>query len=1244
MVVLLFSFTSYGQLPDFTLNVTPTAQTCLGNGSLSFTVTGNDPDASIDYAVYLLPNTTDDVVTVTTPTVGGLVAGNYLVIATQSLGEDSNTSSANVTIANNIVPLQYGLVPTKARCGNDGIITVNVTSGNAVSYEIVAGPVTIAPQSSNILGNLPVGQYQVRVYDNCGEAVVITTQVQQATTALTIQSGITVGGQLPSCDSVGILHNFYTSTSNEIFFPLTFQYTVYPPGGGTPDVITVNVPTGNNTGANQTGAVIPFYNDQEYNYDILVTDACGNTYTKNGNTVNNKFSAGMMPNIENCSDQFFYIVPNFYVGPYTVEFISVPDGFVPENFSSSHPTFSSEDAVYGGTGNYVPIGTYIVELTDSCGRTAEFEYELTVPEVEPQVYPDVIGCGDLGSIAIEVPGRDIVSIILTDAPDEYTGDVPADVSDNITDLGFFMGNLPLGEYTFTLVDSCGDEHDAEAMLEQNGSGELNLSVLQRAGCETGYGSIRISSPGTTFTSVVMTDAPDDFEIDTPIDLSENIASNGWFFMNSLPEGSYTFDVVDACNIPGTTTVYVDGYEITVNNIDVIQNCGSFDINLQHTSNGNYIHSFWLQKYYVDTDTWGHPDTGVAYNDGSQPTVANSVYLTNNTITPSLAYTGEFRVIKAFFTYGSGVSTNNRCTEEIYTFTFDGGPVITDAFSFPCADNLNEVAVIANGAPPLTYMITTKNGEPFVVENGNSNIFPGLETATYNFQVSDDCGNIRNIQFDINSLEPVGIEAEGFCEGEDSNLAVQPFSFLDYEWYEASNPGVILSTSNILEFPVFNSVTDAGTYIVSITSDDVDSCMNQTLEYTISPNAMPNAGEDDTVIVCNDGGVVELTAFLSAQHDTGGEWEDMDATGALNGSALTVDNLAQGTYSFKYTVTGLCDNTDEAVITIQLNERPQAPEAADVNPVCEGEAIQLQATEVTGATYQWTGPNNFTSSEQNPLIAGTTVASSGLYTVTATVNGCASPPAEVNVTVNALPQFSIQGTTEICEGQSTMLTVVPENFDGQAVTYEWYYEGVLMADADTDSVEVSETGDYEVYVISNDCETQRSITINENTNAFTVEIENGCRDYKYIITVANTDELPGAVYQWSGPGGFAFTGEAADITDLPTGEYTVVVTNADGCTAEASVTINNTSCFIPRGISPNNDGMNDSFDLSNLDVREIKIFNRYGLKVYEQKNYSNEWYGQSDKGELPAGTYFYVVTLSADTKVTGWVYLQREFSR
>ncbi|KAF2519429.1 T9SS type B sorting domain-containing protein [Flavobacterium salilacus subsp. salilacus] len=108
-------------------------------------------------------------------------------------------------------------------------------------------------------------------------------------------------------------------------------------------------------------------------------------------------------------------------------------------------------------------------------------------------------------------------------------------------------------------------------------------------------------------------------------------------------------------------------------------------------------------------------------------------------------------------------------------------------------------------------------------------------------------------------------------------------------------------------------------------------------------------------------------------------------------------------------------------------------------------------------------------------------------------------------------------------------------------------------------------------------------------------------------------------------------------------------NSLGCSTSVSFDIIVNKCFIQRGISPNSDGMNDSFDLTGFNVKEISVFNRYGVKVYTASNYTNEWHGQSDNGnELPTGTYFYSMSYTNGTQMsgeqkTGWIYINREIN-
>lgn len=84
------------------------------------------------------------------------------------------------------------------------------------------------------------------------------------------------------------------------------------------------------------------------------------------------------------------------------------------------------------------------------------------------------------------------------------------------------------------------------------------------------------------------------------------------------------------------------------------------------------------------------------------------------------------------------------------------------------------------------------------------------------------------------------------------------------------------------------------------------------------------------------------------------------------------------------------------------------------------------------------------------------------------------------------------------------------------------------------------------------------------------------------------------------------------------------------------------CIVPKGISPNSDGMNDGLDLTNFYLLDLKIYNRYGNLVYEHGDgYTNQWKGQ-DKNDniLPAGTYFIVFRTEFDN-YSGYVYVIRE---
>jgi gliding motility-associated-like protein len=122
-----------------------------------------------------------------------------------------------------------------------------------------------------------------------------------------------------------------------------------------------------------------------------------------------------------------------------------------------------------------------------------------------------------------------------------------------------------------------------------------------------------------------------------------------------------------------------------------------------------------------------------------------------------------------------------------------------------------------------------------------------------------------------------------------------------------------------------------------------------------------------------------------------------------------------------------------------------------------------------------------------------------------------------------------------------------------------------------------------------------------------------------------------------------------IASTPSGQvafpvtYTLTVTSTNtGCETSNNVVIESAYCNIQKGISPDGNGSNDFFDLRLMDVKKLEIFNRYGIKVYNQSDYTDQWKGQSNKGEdLPSATYYYVIEFNSGEPKTGWIYLIRE---
>jgi gliding motility-associated-like protein len=184
-----------------------------------------------------------------------------------------------------------------------------------------------------------------------------------------------------------------------------------------------------------------------------------------------------------------------------------------------------------------------------------------------------------------------------------------------------------------------------------------------------------------------------------------------------------------------------------------------------------------------------------------------------------------------------------------------------------------------------------------------------------------------------------------------------------------------------------------------------------------------------------------------------------------------------------------------------------------------------------------------------------------------------------------------------------------------------------------------------------------ITVNPIPAQIQFESVGDCVSKEYVITaspLASSYNPNNVDYQWKDNlgnpvGTNSNTLNVSDIVSSSISEvafplnYTLTISStATGCETTENILIESVYCNIQKGISPDGNGSNDYFDLRLMDVKKLSIFDRYGIKVYSQVNYTDQWKGQSDNGnELPSATYYYVMELNNATAKTGWIYLIRE---
>jgi hypothetical protein len=377
----------------------------------------------------------------------------------------------------------------------------------------------------------------------------------------------------------------------------------------------------------------------------------------------------------------------------------------------------------------------------------------------------------------------------------------------------------------------------------------------------------------------------------------------------------------------------------------------------------------------------------------------------------------------------------------------------------------------------------------------------------------------------------------------------------------------------------------------------------------------------TSVSCNGG--CNGTATVTASGGTPGYTYNWAPSGGTN---ATASGLCAGAYTVTVTDAAACTSVSTVTIT-----QPTMITSVTTgqNVTCNGGCNGIAAVNATGGTpgysYNWL-PSGGSGATATGLCAGA-------YTVTITdANGCTSVNS-VTITEPSAMSVSQTQTNVSCNGDCTGSAMVMVSGGSPGYTYNWAPSG-----GTSDMATGLCAGNYTCVITDvNMCSTSSTFSITEPavlSVAASSTPDNGSGNG--TATANATGGTPGYTYNWA-PGGQ--TDQTA--TGLTTGTYTVVVTDANGCTMTGtiivgtSVGLGNTASFEGLLLYPNpvKDVLTISCTLDAAQLITVSVSDVAGRIVsVEQVSGSGSWKYELNVAPLPSGSYFIKVTGSQGSAV------------
>jgi PKD-like domain len=342
----------------------------------------------------------------------------------------------------------------------------------------------------------------------------------------------------------------------------------------------------------------------------------------------------------------------------------------------------------------------------------------------------------------------------------------------------------------------------------------------------------------------------------------------------------------------------------------------------------------------------------------------------------------------------------------------------------------------------------------------------------------------------------------------------------------------------------------GIQTLTATTTDANGCVFSDQKYV---KVLKNFSVDisNYLSVCLDSKAIFTSTIVGGSGSFSYQWQS-SPNGTSNWTNIIGENKAKytpntsnaSTIWVRLSVTdtkSACAAVFSPAKTFVVNPSPANVNIAGADITCNNRSVQLMANTTTaGVTYNWTGPNGFTSSVQNP-----TVNSFGGYylKVTSTATGCTASANTLVKVDTAQINVGASGGVLDCLNPSVKLFASANRID---LNYAWSSPNGFTS-TQTNPV-VTAPGIYNVTATNpiNGCAATSQTIVTQTLNAPNIVALGDFLSCSHTMAqLSASSSLPNAVYEWMGPGGFVFRGKLPLVGQA--GTYNVVAVDpTNGC--------------------------------------------------------------------------------------------------